>query len=608
MKLRHLGIIIFLFFLCFRISYAQTPDKPKLVVGIIVDGMRHEYLYKYYDRFTEGGFKRLMNDGYMMSNTHINYIPTLTAPGHASIYTGATPSVHGIIANDWFVKPLGKSIYSAEDQKYSNVGGSARYGHISPQNLKSTTITDELRLSTNNRSKVVSISLKERGAVFSAGHLGNALWMDGQSGEFMTSTYYMDTLPSWVHHFNSLQLTQRYLSQTWNTLYPIETYIQSVEDAFEFEGKFKGLKSSNFPYDLSTLKEKNGGMNMIMTTPFGNSLTFDMAYAALEGENLGKGQEVDFLALSLSSTDFIGHKFGPTAVETEDTYLRVDRDLENFLQYMDMQYGKNEYLVFMTSDHGMADLVEYLGSEQVPSGRLNKQIIIDDITTSLNEKFGLPFNVEKMLLLGIVITACYIACLFYFRYSRPYLFQKKYLVILSFLYLAIMAMIPYQEFKAYRNRLGGWVSDFSNEQFYINSRLADEKGIDMSEIQTYIANRMLQYEGVKHAYTATDLKRQNYTNGSAKDLQLGFNHKSSGDVMLILEPGWLNIDYLGTTHNTGYNYNTHVPLIFFGWNIPQGQSMEYCTITNLAPTLSMLLNISLPGGATGQPIMSLFDQ
>lgn len=523
----------------------NQSDKPKIIVGIVVDQMRQEYLYKFSSRFSEGGFNRLTKEGFMMKNGHYNYIPTYTGPGHASVYTGATPSTHGIIGNNWYIRSLHKSIYCAGDSTVYHVGGSESSGAISPRNLLTTTITDELRFATNKRSKVVGIAIKDRGAALPAGHLGDAYWYDGQTGEFMTSSYYMSDLPKWVKDFNSQNLPQKYLQQNWEPLFPIESYVQSIEDINPYEGVFTGKENSDFPYNLNELMQNNGGLGLISSTPFGNSLTLDMAYAAIEGEDLGLGEDPDFIAVSFSSPDYIGHRFGPSSVEVEDNYLRLDRELEKFFAYLDDRFGVGEYLIFLTSDHGVAEVVEHLQAERIPSGRLNSRKILSDLNEYLKKNFG----------------------------------------------------------------EGNWISNFSNEQIFLNDKLVSEAGITMYDFQREIADYLVSINGIKEVYTARDLKSNHYGEGRAKLLQMGFNHKSSGDVMLILEPGWLSSSATtGTTHGTGFNYDTHVPIIFYGWNIPAGNSAEYCTITDIAPTLSMLLDIRLPNGSTGTPLLPLLNK
>ncbi|MDN3668949.1 alkaline phosphatase family protein [Echinicola jeungdonensis] len=535
--------VVLLLFINSTLLFAQQQEKPKLVIGIVVDQMRQEYLFKYYDRFVDGGFKRLMQEGYMMKNAHYNYIPTYTGPGHSSIYTGTTPANHGIIANNWYSKKLGKTIYCASDSTVSAVGGTEENGKISPRNLLTTTITDELMLSTNKSSKVVGIAIKDRGAALPAGHMGQAYWLDKETGEFMTSNYYREKLPEWLIQFNQQKLPSKYLSKQWETLFPVATYRQSISDINDFEAPFNGKETTDFPYNLSELQDKNGGIGLIAATPFGNTLTLDMTYATLEGENLGNGESTDFLALSFSSTDYVGHRFGPSSVELEDTYLRLDRDLEKFFTYLDENYGKDNYLLFLTADHGVADIVGYMESENIPSGSFNSRFAQTQLKGFVQNHYG----------------------------------------------------------------EGNWILNISNEQIFLNRPLIREKEMDLKKIQREVADFVLRFEGVKETYTASEMKKMEYTFGRKHLLQMGFNHKSSGDILIALEPAWLSNSYRGTSHGSGYTYDTHVPILFYGWKVKNGHSARYCTITDIAPTLSMLLNIRLPNGATGQPILEVLD-
>lgn len=544
-KLMSLFLLVLFSIPAFAQSQKDKPaGKPKIVVGIVVDQMRQEYFYKFQERYTEGGFKRLMKDGFMMKNAHYNYIPTYTGPGHASVYTGTTPATHGIIANDWYVRSLGRTMYCAEDSTVTAVGGDVANGKISPRNMYSTTISDELRFASNKRSKVVGIAIKDRGASLPAGHLGDAYWFDNITGNFMTSTYYYDSLPTWVQKFNERKLAEKYSSKKWETLFPIETYKQSIADDNTFEGPFIGQEKTVFPYDLPSLMENNGGLGIIAGTPFGNTLTLDMAYAAIEGEKLGKRGETDLLAISFSSPDYIGHRFGPTSVELEDNYLRLDRELEQFFNFLDKEYGKDEYLVFLTADHAVADIVDYMLSENVPAGNFNTRYILTQMR---------GFSILK-----------------------------------------------YGE--------GNWISSFTNEQVFLNYDLAKEKGVDIEQMQRELAEFLLKFPGIKEVYTGTDMRRMDYLTGKKSLLQMGYNHKASGDLLLILEPAWLSSSFKGTTHGTGYTYDTHVPIVFMGWNVPHGESSKYVTVTDIAPTLSMMLDIRLPNGATGQPILEIVDK
>lgn len=543
--MRKLGIAFLFILLASGSLLAQSKtEKPKLVVGIVVDQMRQEYLYRFAERYTEGGFKRMMKDGFMMKNGHYNYIPTYTGPGHASVYTGTTPATHGIISNDWYVKSTDKMIYCAEDSTVTNIGGSADNGKISPRNLLVTTITDELRISTQNRSKVVGVALKDRGAALPAGHLGDAYWYDTNTGDFMTSTYYKDELPKWASEFNGKKMPDSYLNQTWNTLYPIETYTQSMIDDNPFEGLFTGKDTPTFPYDLKALREKNGKYGIMPAVPFGNSLTLDFALAALEGEKMGMGEDTDFLALSFSSTDYVGHRFGPQSKEIEDTYLRLDKDIERLLNYLDKTYGKDQYVVFLSADHAVAEVATHMVSENVPGGNLRTSAVMKELLSYIITKYG----------------------------------------------------------------AGDWIKSSSNLQLFLNHDLIAEKKMNQEDFENEIAQFLLKADGVKEVYTGTAMRTREFTEGRAHSLQMGYNHKASGDILLILEPGWLTGGATGTSHGTGYTYDTNVPILFYGWHVPAGESSRYATITDIAPTLSMMLDIKLPNGATGQPLVEITDR
>ncbi|WP_111671313.1 alkaline phosphatase PafA [Algoriphagus litoralis] len=544
--MRKLAALIFLLSAVQTLALAQSQtERPKLVVGIVVDQMRQEYFYRFGDRFGEGGFKRFTDQGFMMTNGHYNYIPTYTGPGHASVYTGTTPATHGVIANNWYVKQLGRAIYCAEDSTVTNVAGTPGNGQISPRNMLTTTITDELRFATSKRSKVVGIAIKDRGASLPAGHTGDAYWYDDMTGDFMTSTYYYDSLslPKWVSGFNSKKIPDNYLKQTWNTLYPIKTYTNSIADNNDFEGPFVGKTTPTFPYNLDSLKADNGGYGLISSTPFGNSLTLDFAMAAIEGEKLGQRGETDFLAVSFSSPDYIGHRFGPQSIEIEDNYLRLDQDLAKLFEYLDKTVGKDQYLVFITADHAVAEVPSYMVSENVPAGNFNSGMV-------MNQLKG-------------------------------------------------FAMAMYGE--------GNWILNFSNEQVFLNKDLAREKKIDFAQMQRDIADFALRFKGVKEAYTAADMRNQEYTQNRPHLLQMGYNHKASGDVLLVLEPAWLAGGQRGTTHGSGYAYDTHVPIAFYGWKIKSGKSSTYTTVTDIAPTLSILLKTRMPNGTTGHPIKEVLD-
>ena len=547
-NLRLMKSLILCIFLLFNSFLSLSQNKrPKLVVGIVVDQMRQEYLLRYESKFTEDGFKKLMSEGFNAKNTHYNYIPTYTAPGHAAIYTGTTPRYNGIISNSWYSREADRSTYCVGDAAANNIGGSKNAGKISPKNLIVNTITDELKLSTNFQSKIVGVSIKDRGAVLPAGHTPDgAYWYDSRTGEFMTSDYYTSELPEWVVRFNNEKRVDRYSNQVWKPLLPLDQYIESTPDNSPYEGGFKGKETPTFPYDLKKLRIENGPYGMISSTPFGNTLIFDMGKAAIEGEKMGEDDVTDFLALSFSSPDYIGHNFGPNSIEVEDTYLRLDRELGAFITYLDEKVGKGAYTIFLTSDHGVVANPQFLLDNKLPGGYIDM------------EAAGAAFQQAVVDVFGE----------------------------------------------------GEWILDVSNDQIYLDRAQIAQTDLSLEEAQRKIADIILSLDPVAEAFTATDLSRMDYSDPMRKLIQNGYNRKLSGDVLILLKPGYLPDTYgrKGTSHGTGYTYDTHVPLLFYGKGIVPGFTVRKTTITDIAPTLALLLDISMPNAAvTGEPITEIFE-
>src|SRR5688572_13531720 len=366
---------------------SKPLDRPKLVVGIVVDQMRYDFLYRYWDKYSDDGFKRLLREGFSFENTQYNYVPTYTGPGHASIYTGATPATHGIVGNDWFVCETGLNMYCTGDPGVGTIGSASVAGKMSPNNMIATTITDELRLATNLGSKVIGVCLKDRGSILPAGHMPNAAsGYEGSTGGCITSSYYTERLPAWVESFNNQKQADKYLSQPWNTLLPLAQYTESTPDDNEFEKPLGNETRPVFPHDLPKLRGTT--FDILRYSPFGNTLTKDFAIETIKQEKMGQGNFTDFLALSFSSTDYIGHQFGPNSVEIEDTYLRLDKDIAEFLKFLDKQVGKKDVLVFLTADHGAAHVPNFLKTMKLPAGSNSPVLLRDSLEKHLQKEFG----------------------------------------------------------------------------------------------------------------------------------------------------------------------------------------------------------------------------
>jgi predicted AlkP superfamily pyrophosphatase or phosphodiesterase len=388
-------MICFLFSLAALSSFAQKKagtslnngiDRPKLVVGIVVDQMRWDYLYRFYNKYSEGGFKRLINKGFSFENTMIPYTPTVTAAGHTCIYTGSVPAVHGIVGNDWIEKSTGTWMYCSQDKSVQTVGSFSVAGQMSPRNMFATTIGDELRLATNFKSRVYGVALKDRGGILPAGHSANAAyWFDDSTGNWITSTYYMNALPQWVQGFNSEKQPDAMMSKNWNLLYAADEYDQSTPDSTLFEKRIPGEVTTTFPHKLTT---RNGKSYFALRySPYGNTLTMNFAKRLIENEKLGMSGQTDMLCVSFSSTDYVGHTFGPQSLEIEDTYLRLDKDLENFFAYLDEKEGKDNYVIFLSADHGAPQSPAFLKSVKIPAGTLQGTNLMSDLNTELTKKF-----------------------------------------------------------------------------------------------------------------------------------------------------------------------------------------------------------------------------
>jgi len=527
------------------IANNNEVSQPALVVGILVDQMRHDYLTRYAHRYGEGGFKRLQNEGFEFKNNHFNYIPTYTGPGHASVYTGTYPAIHGIVANDWYDKEIKESVYCAQDDTVTPVGTTHRAGKMSPHRMKTTSITDQLRLHTQQKSKVIGLSLKDRGAILPAGHSGTAYWFHGkEEGNWISSSFYMEQLPQWVQQFNDSGLAESYLNDTWNTLYPIETYVESGPDLSPYEDRFTGVENSVFPYNLKTLAPDNGNFDIIKETVFGNNITTDFAIAAIEGENLGKNNTTDFLAISYSSPDYIGHTFAVNSVEVQDNYLRLDKEIERLLLYLDSHLGKGNYTVFLSADHGAVHNPGYLQSQNIPAGFFDRSAL----QTKLKEYSIATFSVDV-------------------------------------------------------------VERVQSNQVFLNKEALQSKNLMPEVVQQTLADFILAYPQIDKVFTRKQLEGNSYTRDTGYLVQNGFNQKRSGDVVYVLDPAVISTYYHqgGTTHGSGFTYDTHVPLIFFGNGIKKGYTYQKSEITDIAPTLSALLGIARPNGATGRVLTELFE-
>jgi predicted AlkP superfamily pyrophosphatase or phosphodiesterase len=533
----------------FQNSFAQEKTTPKLIVGIVVDQMCYEYLYRYQSRYSQGGFNRLMFEGTNCRSAMYNYVPTYTGPGHASIYTGTTPENHGIVGNDWYERSSKKSVNCIEDLTVKAVGATTEEGKCSPNRLLVNTITDQLKMTYPN-AKVISMSIKNRGAILPGGHLSDgSYWFDYTTGDFITSTFYKQTLPSWVTNFNKQDYPQSYLKQTWKTLYDIKTYTASGKDDSPYEHLLPGKTTPTFPYDLSVMSKDTLNFDLFTTTPFADSYLTNFAIGALKNESLGKDEQTDFLAISYSTPDIIGHEFGTQAVEIEDTYLRLDQDIERLLNALDDEVGSGEYIVFLTADHAVVPVPQYLVDNKLPGGYVFLSEPLKNLQTKITEKFGANY------------------------------------------------------FKAH-----------TNLNIYLNDSLIQANKANRQEIAEFAKAEIMHWEGVKRAYTGQELLASGYGDFWTEKIKRGYNKNVSGDVVFMLESGYLpkqtpnSLTGKGTSHGSAYSYDSHVPLLWFGAQIPKKEVFRVVEITDIVPTLAHFMNVAFPSSVTGKPILELLEE
>ncbi|WP_158728927.1 MULTISPECIES: alkaline phosphatase PafA [unclassified Flavobacterium] len=522
---------------------SQAQQRPKLVVGIVVDQMKMEYLYRFSDDFSANGFKRLMNNGYTFHNMHYNYVPTYTAPGHASIYTGTTPSTHGIVGNDWFNKATGKDMYCTDDASVKTLGeGTDKEGAMSPRNLLSTTITDELRMATNFKGKVIGLSIKDRGAILPAGHFANWAFWYSSTGSFISSTFYGANLPNWVTEFNQEKRYLNYINRGWNLLKPLSTYNESLADDNPYEGKLDKANGPVFPYDLAKIyKEK--GADVLRSTPFGNDILADLAMKAIEKEELGKDDITDFLTVSFSSTDYVGHTFGPRSIELQDTYLRLDQNLEQFLYYLDKTVGKDNYLVFLTADHAGAENPNYLKDNKYNVKNVPTKGFVESLKKFSNETFGADL-----------------------------------------------------------------ILDYSNFNVFFNLDLVKQKGLELTKVKESFKGFLMTQEHIKRVYTEEEILASSGDDYFLSFIAKGYDPKQNGDLVILDKAGYMEYQATGTTHGSPNSYDTHVPLLFYGWHVPKGELHAKKYITQIAPTLSQMLKIPFTNGTESEVLETLLDK
>lgn len=548
------------FFVC---SLAQGQGKPKLVLQITVDQLRGDLPTRYYDRLGDGGFRYLWEKGIVYRNAHHAHANTETIVGHTTLATGAHPSAHGMVGNLWFDRETGFTTYNVEDPNYrlltegadvdedaeiDPTQRAARSEGRSPATILVSTFSDELSSSTGGRAKVFGVSVKDRGAISMAGHSGTAYWFSKASGEFVTSTYYLDQYPDWVKAFNKQQPAQRFANTSWNLLHKQRSYLFGESDDREWETDVAGF-GRVFPHSYGD------GSSRYFTTwltlsPAGDKLVLDFAKQALTEEQLGADAITDYLSVSFSSTDYVGHVFGPFSLEGEDNILQLDRTLADLLAYVDAKVGLANTLIVLSADHGGPDAPGYLNSLDIPAGYVDPESWETDAAIDRIKK---EFTIDGKLIE---------------TYSHPYL--------------------------------------------YFSRDVKDNDSIDREELESVVVEELSKFKGVSLAVSSAALRRGNLPDTHLhRSVVNNFHPKRSGDIYLVFEPNWFINDFDGlkvaATHGSPWNYDTYVPIVFAGAGL-QAQTVDRKVHTvDIAPTLSSYLEIKPPSGSVGVPLREVLQ-
>ena len=535
------------------IGIAQEA-KPKLVLQITVDQFRGDLPMRYYDRLGEGGLKRLIDEGAYYTNAHYQHANTETAVGHASLFTGANPAQHGLVGNNWINPATGEIVYNTEDSTHHLIGKAAKpHNGVAPTNLLSSTIGDELVLSNAGQSRVFSVSVKDRGAIIPGGHVGKAFWYSKSSGQFVSSSYYYDAYPKWVNDWNAAKPADAYKGRSWNLLHDQTTYVAKDMDDRPYEANFKPM-GRTFPHPYGEDKYLYLRLSL---TPVGDELTLNFAQTLIEKEKVGQGSATDFMAISFSSTDYVGHLFGPSSLESEDNILRLDKNLAALFDFVDEKVGLDNVLIVLSSDHGAPEAPEYMEELGLKTGRFD-------------------FS--------------------YFREQGP---------------LNNVLMAKYG-----RDDL---IATHSHPYLYLNLKAIAEAKLEVGDVESFIAAELMKIPGISSAITKNDILKGNLSSSPVNDQIIrNFHPERSGNIHMVQEQYWflhstdeahkMGIDGLAAIHGSPWTYDTHVPIFILGKGVKPQRITRRVSPTDIAPTISNFLHIKYPSGAIGNPLIEVFKK
>ncbi|MEJ1995754.1 MAG: alkaline phosphatase family protein [Limibacillus sp.] len=535
-----------------------------MILQITVDQLRGDLPTRHFDQFGVGGFRYLLEQGIHYDNAHHTHANTETIVGHTTLATGATPAAHGMVGNLWYDRSEGRTVYNIEDPEYSILTSgadvdesteidptqrAAKSDGRSPLTILTSTFGDELTLNTVGRAKVFGVSIKDRGAVSMAGHTGKAFWFSKSAGQFVTSNYYYDAYPSWVNAWNADGLPQSYSGMSWELLNPLDTYLFGERDNQDWEPDFAGF-GRTFPHPLGTVDDKYF-TTLLTLSPFGDRMTADFAKTLIDAEGLGDDEVTDFLGLSFSVTDYVGHFFGPSSLEAEDNLLQLDRTLADLFTYIDAEIGLENTLIVLSADHGAPEAPGYLQSLGMPGGYVKPDEWDSDAAV---ERIKSQFGIVGPLFEG---------------YDHPYL--------------------------------------------YLSEEIINDPDIDRVALETAIADELVAFEGVAYAVPSSRLREGSLPDNALMRAVLNNYHPDrSGDIYVVFKPEWFINDMDGlsvtVTHGSPWRYDTFVPILFAGWDIaPQTVSRRVHTI-DVALTLAAVAGTRPPSGATGQVLLEVLGQ
>ncbi len=521
---------------------AIPPEKPRLILFLTTENFRFDYLNKFYNKLSDNGFKRLMNRGTFCKNAFYDYFFTQKLPGLATMVTGAQPSWHGIVTNEWYYPTTQKNVLACYDNSVKLLGENVDSYHVSPKNLLTSTFSDELKLYFQKKSKVYSVALNPSSAVVLGGHAADAAYFfENETGQMISNRFYLDSIPKWVRKFNKKELPDTYLNRKWELLFPDSTMFESDADTAKYEKGF--LKSGTvFPYDLnqiSLIGKKHRDYGVLPKTPFGNTLVHDFAIQLIMSEELGKDNITDFLAVDFDALGNIARYFGAASKEMEDAVLRLDKEIGHLLDFVDSYLGKENVLVVFVPASGAMLPPEYLSEFKLNAGR--------------------------------------------FKHMFSYSLLKSYL-------------------NAYYGK-GEWVLKYDNQQIYLNRNLIEDSKLSLADFQNKVADFIAQFSGVSSCVTANTMQNNNFSTGVEAKIKNSYNRKRSGDIFINLMPYWMQDVSAVSVSNTPYAYDAHVPLFFYGWRTKIRTVETKVDITQIAPALSNILNIEIPNGAFDTPFM-----